>query len=199
VSPVPLHLGESDGSTAERHAPASAEDSATVAAQIGRVPRAPWRVATRCRLGYPTVVVSPSRLADGTPFPTFAWLTCPWLAELACAAESRGETAEWASRASTDTALRSRLVDADRAVREMRAAESDDEDACASVGIAGQRSPLGVKCLHAHLALALVGIDDPIGADLLARGDVTCPDARCARLTQDVAPSEGRAHAKEDA
>jgi uncharacterized protein len=144
-------------------------------------------------------VVSPARLSDGAPFPTFAWLTCPWLAQRAAAAESRGETAEWARRAAADEGLRARLAETDRVVREVRAAESGGEDHCRSVGIAGQRDPLGVKCLHAHLALALVGIDDPIGIDLLAESDPACPDGRCARLTQDAPPPQGVAVAKEGA
>jgi uncharacterized protein len=175
----------------------SQSEAALVAAQLGRVPRAPWRVASRCCWGYPTAVVSPSRLSDGAPFPSYAWLTCPWLAQRAAAAESRGETAEWARRTLDDEGLRSKLAETDRAVRDLRAAESGGVDDCALVGIAGQRDPLGVKCLHAHLALALVGIDDPIGTDLLAESDPACPDGRCARLTQDARPPEGSAVAKE--
>ncbi len=55
-------------------------------------------------------------------------------------------------------------------------------DACAAVGLAGQRDPLGVKCVHAHVALALVGIDDPIGLELLERGR-ECPDRYCDRFS----------------
>jgi len=177
---------------------APAREAELVAAQMGRVPRLPWRAAARCRWGFPSAVVSPSRLLDGTPFPTYAWLTCPWLSERASAAESRGSIAEWARRAATDENLSSRLIESDRVVRRLRAAESGGSDACESVGIAGQRDPLGVKCLHAHVALALVGIDDPIGTHLLGVGDPVCPDERCARLIQDVSPPKSGARAKED-
>jgi hypothetical protein len=155
-------------------------------------------VAARCRWGFPTAVVSPSRLADGTPFPTCAWLTCPGLAQRASAAESCGETAEWARRAVSDPELGTELADTDAVVRERRAMESDGDDACASVGIAGQRDPLGVKCLHAHLALALVGIEDPIGRALLGQGDTDCPDERCARLIDDASQDDSGAHSKEE-
>ena len=70
---------------------------------------------------------------------------------------------------------------------------------CVSVGIAGQRDPLGVKCLHAHLALALVGVDDPIGIHLLGEGDPVCPDRRCARLIQDASSQTSDPRTKEDA
>ena len=41
----------------------SARDDAVVAAQIGRGPRGPWRVATRCPYGHPSS--SRSRAASG--------------------------------------------------------------------------------------------------------------------------------------
>jgi len=157
-------------------------DVATVSAQLGRVPRDPWRVAIRCSWDRPAVIVSPSRLADGTPFPNLAWLTCPWLAEFASAEESEGGAAGYASRAAEDPAFAEALVVADAAVRDLRAAESGGDDACASVGIAGQRDPLGVKCLHAHVALALLGVDDPVGEDVLSRVQRWCDDDRCAGL-----------------
>jgi len=181
------------------HGDGAVDDASVVAAQAGRAPRAPWRVAARCVWGYPTAIASPSRLSDGTPFPTFAWLTCPWLSQRAAAAESRGETAAWAERAASDTELRARLAETDRALRERRTAESGGADECGSVGIAGQRDPLAVKCLHAHVALALVGIEDPIGLHLLHDGDPACPDRRCARLTLGESMRTGDSPVKEDA
>ncbi|NTW28468.1 MAG: DUF501 domain-containing protein [Coriobacteriia bacterium] len=166
----------------------SADERLLVAAQVGRAPREPWRTAARCTWGFPTAIVSPSRLADGTPFPTYAWLTCPCLAEFASARESAGAAAEWAARAADDPVLAQSLRDADAAVRALRVQESGGEDACESVGLAGQRDPLGVKCLHAHMALALVGVDDPVGsAELGAMEDDVCPDARCRKLAADAA------------
>lgn len=72
----------------------------------------------------------------------------------------------------------------------MRAEEAGGVDPCFTVGLAGQRDPLGVKCLHAHVALALVGVDDPVGAELLGKTGSACADARCARLVGDT-PSKG--------
>ena len=168
--------------SAEAGRSASAREAALVSAQLGRVPRGPWRVAARCAYGYPSVIVSPSRLADGTPFPAYAWLTCPYLLETLAAEESAGAAASWAQRAATDAQLAAALIAADGAVRAARARESGGEDACAEVGIAGQRDPLGVKCVHAHVALALVGIDDPIGTEELGKIEPTCSDVRCRSL-----------------
>ena len=156
-------------------------DSAIVNAQIGRVARGPWRVAARCSFGYPAAIASPPRLDDGTLFPTYAWLTCPWLAERAAADESAGAAARWADATATDAVLADRLRAADGALRASRAVEGGGTDECATVGLAGQRDPLGVKCVHAHAALALVGIDDPIGLELLERGR-ECPDRYCDRF-----------------
>ena len=52
-------------------------DRAVVAAQLGRPPRAMRAVAHRCPCGNPDVVETSPRLADGTPFPTLYYLTCP--------------------------------------------------------------------------------------------------------------------------
>lgn len=153
-----------------------------VAAQLGRTPRDPWRVAALCSHGFPTVVVSPGLLGDGTPFPTYAWLTCPYLVESCYEAESAGGTAQWDARVLVDRAFAERLGAADAAMREARRVESGGEDPCADVGLAGQRDPLGAKCLHAHVALALAGIADPIGESELGRIGHACRDARCASL-----------------
>jgi len=158
----------------------SCSDRELVASQLGRAPREPWRVAASCSFGRPTAIVSPSRLADGTPFPTYAWLTCPHLAEQVAARESAGDVAAWAARAASDESLAAALRAVDARVRLLRATESGGVDACSTVGIAGQRDPLGVKCLHAHVALALVGAGDPVGEVFLASVERECDDDRCA-------------------
>jgi hypothetical protein len=128
------------------------------------------------------VIVSPSLLADSTPFPTFAWLTCPHLSEALAAEESAGATAAWAMRAAAEPVLAEGLYAADSVLHAARAAESGGVDACESVGLAGQRDPLGVKCLHAHVALALIGVADPIGVAELGKIPSSCPNGRCTTL-----------------
>lgn len=166
-------------------------DATCVAAQLGRAPRRPWRVASRCSYGYPNAIVSPACLEDGTPFPNLAWLTCPWLLERVAALESAGGTAEWTRRAQDDPAIAAALRDADAIVRQRRAVESGGEDAFTDVGLAGQRDPLKVKCLHAHVALGLLGIEDPIGREVLAATGDVCPDRRCERLVVLTRSPEG--------
>lgn len=153
-----------------------------VAAQIGRAPREPWRVGARCSMGHPTVITSPSLLDDGTPFPTMAWLTCPWLNGLISKIESAGGVPHWRNRVDSDPAMAHAMRGADAALREARAAVSGGRNGCETVGIAGQRDPLKVKCLHAHVALALIGIGDPVGMGVLAGVERECADERCAML-----------------
>lgn len=166
----------------------ASDERALVTAQVGRTPREPWRVAARCGFGYPTVIVSPSRLADGTPFPTWAWLTCPWLTEETSALESAGACARYTDLLRESPALAERMRALDASVRECRARESGGVDECAPVGLAGQRDPLGVKCVHAAVALSLAGLDNPIGDDVLAGLPDDCGDGRCASLVTE-APS----------
>jgi len=153
-----------------------------VAAQMGRTPREPWRVGSRCGFGFPSAIISPSVLAEGTPFPTFAWLTCPWLVEQVGELESAGETDRWSRCAAEQPALADALRATDDRLRQARAAEGGGHDACSSTGIAGQRDPLAVKCLHAHVALQLVGLADPIGTEVLAAIGSRCSDERCVAI-----------------
>ncbi|HSQ22078.1 MAG TPA: DUF501 domain-containing protein [Coriobacteriia bacterium] len=161
--------------------PVTTDDVALVEWQLGRMPRGRWRVVSRCAYGWPMVVETAPRLEDGTAFPTLYYLTCPHLVATVSRMESEGHTAEWRARLGTDPDLAARLRDADAAYRRLRAVRAGRDDPCGDVGIAGQRDPLGVKCLHAHVAGALAGIDDPIGVGILATIVRECDDDRCGR------------------
>ena len=168
--------------SADAHSSVDDADAARVTAQLGRGPRTPWRVAVRCAWNRPAVIISPSVLDDGTRFPNLAWLTCPWLVQKVAVEESAGAAAAYAQRAAEDPAFAASLRATDEIVRGLRAAESGGVDGCCAVGVAGQRDPLGVKCLHAHVALALLGVADPVGEDVLWRVERWCGDDRCAGI-----------------
>lgn len=161
------------------------DELALVAAQLGRVPRGKWRVAARCGYGYPAVITTAPVLDDGAPFPTIFYLTCPHLSEAVSGLESSGEIEVWRARVAADAALEARLRAADAAYRAARAAEAGGADPSPQVGIAGQRDPLGIKCLHAHVASALAGIDDPVGHGALAQVARECGSERCAAFGAD--------------
>ena len=57
--------------------PATDDDIRIVSAQLGRPARDVIGIPARCVCGAPTVVATAPRLSDGTPFPTFYYLTHP--------------------------------------------------------------------------------------------------------------------------
>ena len=62
-----------------QHESPTPEDLATVADQLGRVPRGVLAIAYRTPDGQPAVLKTAPKLDDGTPFPTLYYLTDPRL------------------------------------------------------------------------------------------------------------------------
>lgn len=160
-------------------------DAEVVAWQLGRTPRGAWRVAARCSYGYPQAIETAPDLPEGGLFPTLYYLTCPYLTEAASAAESAGELAAFDERARRDAGFAARMVAAHREVVARRTAIAGRRDPCGEVGVAGQRDPCATKCLHARIAAALAGLDDPVGTELIERIGAVCDDARCDRRVED--------------
>jgi hypothetical protein len=120
-------------------------------------------------------------LEDGSPFPTLYWLTCPWLREYVDGLESAGAVQDWAQRVRSDADLASALLAMDAEYRRLRASKAGGDDPLPAVGHAGQADPLATKCLHAHVANRCVGLEDPIGEEILASmNPISCPDDVCA-------------------
>ncbi len=162
------------------------DDPAYVAVQLGRTPRGRWRVSARCPFRRPLVIETAPVLEDGTPFPTLYYLTCPWLVAYVDGLESACAVSEWSEKLATRSTLRSRMISADAQYRARREKLAGGTDPTPDVGIAGQRSPLSTKCLHAHVATYLMGIDDPVGEGVLTRMDSrACPDDLCSRLLRE--------------
>ncbi|MEN3306613.1 MAG: uncharacterized protein V7603_2815 [Micromonosporaceae bacterium] len=131
---------------------ASPEDLAVVEKQLGRRPRGTRAVAHRCPCGRPDVVETTPRLADGSPFPTLYYLTCPRAVAACSRLESAGLMRDMAARlaADPDLAARNRYAHEDYLARR-DAIEVVPELAGTSAG----GLPGRVKCLHALLAHAL--------------------------------------------
>jgi len=128
------------------------EDRAIVQAQLGRPPRGARAVAHRCPCGLPDVVETSPRLADGTPFPTLYYLTCPRAVGAVSALESAGLMREMNARLADDPRLAERYAAAhERYLRRREEIEAVPEIAEVSAG----GMPTRVKCLHVHLAQAL--------------------------------------------
>lgn len=136
------------------------DDRAIVARQLGREPRAFNRVAARCPWGLPAVTEQVPYLASGEPFPTTYYLTCRHLVAAVSRLEAAGGVERWTAAVAHDEALRADLERATAEQAAIRAAlaaggTGSDGGASLSTGIGGSRSPLQLKCLHAHVAYAL--------------------------------------------
>ncbi|GAA2524626.1 DUF501 domain-containing protein [Pilimelia columellifera subsp. columellifera] len=163
--------------------PATEADLAAVGAQLGRAPRGTRAVAHRCPCGNPDVVETTPRLADGTPFPTLYYLTCPKATAACSRLESSGLMRDMAARLSADP----QLADQYRAAHEdYLAKRSAIAEVSEIAGISAGGMPGRVKCLHVHLGHALAagpGVN-PFGDEVLAAvgpwwltGCCTAPDA----------------------
>ncbi|MEV0714351.1 DUF501 domain-containing protein [Asanoa sp. NPDC050611] len=146
---------------------ASTRDRAAVAAQLGRPPRAIRNVAHRCPCGLPDVVETTPRLADGTPFPTLFYLTCPRATAACSRLESAGLMKEMAARLAEDPALaaRYRAAHEDYLARRESVAHVEEIEGISAGGMPGR-----VKCLHVLVAHALAvgpGVN-PFGDEALA-------------------------------
>jgi hypothetical protein len=127
-------------------------DRAAVAAQLGRAPRGARAVAHRCPCELPDVVETSPRLADGTPFPTLYYLTCPRAVGAVSGLESGGLMREMNARLADDPALAERYRAAhERYLRRRGEIEVVPEIA----GVSAGGMPTRVKCLHVQLAQSL--------------------------------------------
>lgn len=164
-------------------APADAEARAIVATQLGRDPRGEVAIAGRCHYGLPAVIRTAPRLADGTPFPTLFWLTCPVAIRNAGRLEAQGRMRGLESLLDQDPAMRDAYGQAHQRYRSLRDSLEQLDEPMSAGGM-----PERVKCLHALYAHEVADAN-PIGA--LVRGEIDpteCP-GRCVAFDQ-----EGRAH-----
>jgi exopolyphosphatase / guanosine-5'-triphosphate,3'-diphosphate pyrophosphatase len=100
--------------------------------------------------------------ADGNPFPTLFWLTCPAAVKAVSRVEATGEIGRYNERTERDPAFAEALERAHREYAEERA--RDLPEARDWGGVGGTRR--GVKCLHAHYGNHLAGGADPVGAEV---------------------------------
>ena len=146
--------------------PATDDDVRTVSHQLGRPARDVVGIAARCVCGAPTVVSTRPRLSDGTPFPTFYYLTHPAATAAVSTLEAEGEMPGLAALLVDDVA------DAYRAAHEQYIADRESIAVVEEVaGISAGGMPDRVKCLHALVGHALAagpGVN-PIGDLALAR------------------------------
>lgn len=127
-------------------------DLEVIAAQLGRPPRGTRAVAHRCPCGLPDVVQTTPRLADGSPFPTLYYLTCPRAVAACSRLESTGTMREMNSTLAADpeVAEQYRTAHQDYLARRDALEPVPELDGVSAGGMPGR-----VKCLHALLAHSL--------------------------------------------
>ena len=139
-------------------------DREMLAIQLGREPRGAVRIAARCTDGWPAVVATAPRLPDGTPFPTFYYLTCRRLNSVLSTLESEGFMRDYAQQLSENAELAQLYREAhDKFLEDRESIEVVDEIAGYSAG----GMPDRVKCLH-----ALVGHSLAVGPGVNPIGDL---------------------------
>jgi hypothetical protein len=145
----------------------SVPDVTAVSAQLRRPARNVISVAHRCPCGLPDVVRTAPRLADGSPFPTFYYLTCPRVASAIGTLEASGVMRRISERVTADPELAERYAAAHRAYL----ADRDGVEVVPEIaGVSAGGMPDRVKCLHALAAHALAvgpGVN-PVGDEALA-------------------------------
>jgi uncharacterized protein len=146
--------------------PLTSEDLRIVAAQLQRPPRTIAGLAYRCPCGKPAVIATRPRLADGSPFPTTYYLTCPRAIAACSRLESRGVMTDMTERLRREPELAAAYRRAHRAYLSDRdRLERVPEIAHVSAG----GMPNRVKCLHALVAHSLAagrGVN-PLGDEAL--------------------------------
>ena len=143
-------------------------DKQRIQVQLGRVPRDIVAISFRGACGNPAVVMTEPRLADGTPFPTLYYLTCPKLNSEIGTLESIGFMKELEDLIANDKELKSSYQQAHLSYIKERQALADVAEIR---GVSAGGMPERVKCLHALVAHSLAkgtGVN-PIGDIALER------------------------------
>ncbi|MDH6423079.1 DUF501 domain-containing protein [Aurantimicrobium minutum] len=158
--------------------PASDEDIRIVSAQLGRPARDVIGIPARCVCGAPTVVATAPRLSDGTPFPTFYYLTHPAATVAMSDLEATQVMAEFTEILNADEEMQKQYLIAHQqfiADRESIAVVPELD------GISAGGMPVRVKCLHAlagHALAAGPGVN-PIGDLALERSSWSPEVCQC--------------------
>jgi hypothetical protein len=164
--------------------PATDADLRALREQLGRPARGVLGIAARCVCGRPTVVVTAPRLPDGTPFPTFYYLTHP----AATAAMSTLEATQVMPEFAALLAESEVVADQYRTAHERYLADRESIEVVPEIAdFSAGGMPTRVKCLHALAAHALAagpGVN-PIG-DLALAKSAWSPE-RCQCVATDAA------------
>jgi hypothetical protein len=157
----------------------SESDLNCIGRQLQRQPRDVHAIAYRCPCGNPAVVETPPRLADGTPFPTFYYATCPKLTAAISTLENGGLMADMNNRLIKDPELAGAYAAAHEDYLAARAALGVVVPEVEGISAGGM--PDRVKCLHSLVAHSLAAGPEvnPLGDEALAKLPKWWLDAPC--------------------
>ena len=135
----------------------------------------------RCPHGRPAVIAQPAYLADGTPFPTTYYLSCPHAVARIDALEAAGGVDRYERLVASDPEARAEHRAGGERQRELRepGARMADRGASLRLGIAGTSREGAVKCLHAHAAFALAEPCHAFGRRILDEAAPLYPAGEC--------------------
>lgn len=160
--------------------PVTERDIRIVSAQLGRQARDVVGIPARCVCGAPTVVATAPRLSDGTPFPTFYYLSHPAATAAMSFLEAAQLMVECNELLASDASVAERYA---QAHRDYLADRESIGVVAELAGISAGGMPTRVKCLHAVVAHSLSAGPgaNPMGDIALERSswspDVCqCPD-----------------------
>lgn len=162
--------------SAAPYPPVTEAELAVLRTQLGRPARGVLGIAARCACGNPTVVATSPRLPDGTPFPTFYYLTHPGATAAMSALEADQVMRELSDELAADEEMAAAYRRAHESYLADRAPYGEPDEIA---GISAGGMPTRVKCLHALLAHTLAagpGVN-PIGDRALAAS--TWSPSRC--------------------
>ena len=147
--------------------PVAERDLRVVSAQLGRPARNVVGIAARCVCGNPTVVATAPRLADGTPFPTFYYLSHPAATAAMSFLEAGQLMVEFSELLATDDEVRAAY---EQAHRDYLADRENFGEVAEIAGISAGGMPTRVKCLHVLAGQSLAqgpGVN-PLGDEVVA-------------------------------
>ena len=166
--------------------PVSDEDIRIVSAQLGRPARNVVGIAARCVCGAPTVVSTAPRLDDGTPFPTFYYLSHPAATAAVSTLEATQVMGEYNELLASDEDVRAEYA----AAHEAYIADRESIAVVPEIaGISAGGMPVRVKCLHALVGHALAagpGVN-PIGDRALDRAEWSPTVCQCVDYSVEAA------------
>ena len=166
---------------------------------LGRTPRTPFSVATKCSCGTPQVLLADPIFKENSiwkPFPTFLWLVCPRLKAKIGALENEGYITKYSNRLQNDAEFRDEFIAGQKIMSTKRvemASKTYGKELpehiyklLTETTIAGSSDIKGVKCLHAHLAHDLAFGGNPIGKEIRRITGECDSSVVCHKLTEEV-------------